>query len=155
MLNTDCDHWSTCIFRGWLDFMKLLDMQSIKKFQDCWIHKKGLQSSYTYIFTPYTWCKLMNITLAILVCACYGGRDAQAHAVACLVGIAPSAVFWWGNHFHLLVRGAARLVTIIGPCWTVSGYCILQHRHRGCCPFVGGSRPKRSKFVSELSRFTL
>ena len=33
-------------------------------------------------------------------------------------------------------------------------YCILQHRHRGCCPFMGGSRPEKSKFVSELPRFT-
>ena len=37
----------------------------------------------------------------------------------------------------------------------MSDYCILQHRHHGCCPFVGGSRPERSKFMSELPRFTL
>ena len=36
-----------------------------------------------------------------------------------------------------------------------SDYCILQHRHHGCCPFVGGSRPKKAKFVSELPHFTL
>ena len=35
----------------------------------------------------------MNITLAVLVCACHGGRDTQMHAVVCLVGIAPSADF--------------------------------------------------------------
>ena len=64
-------------------------------------------------------------------------------------------IFDRGDHFHLLQRRAARSATIVGLWWTVSDYCILQHRHRGCCPFVGGSRPERSKFVSELSRFTL
>ena len=41
------------------------------------------------------------------------------------------------------------------PWWTVSDYCILQHRHHGCCPFVGGSRPERSNFLSELPHFAL
>ena len=42
---TDCDHITacptiSCIFHGWLDFMKLLDMQSTDKISWCWIHKK-------------------------------------------------------------------------------------------------------------------
>ena len=64
-------------------------------------------------------------------------------------------IFDRGDHFHLLQRNAARSATVVGPWWTVSDCCILQHRHRGCCPFVGGSRPKRSEFVSELPCFTL
>ena len=59
-------------------------------------------------------------------------------------------IFNRGDHFHLLQRRAAHSATIVRPWWTVIDYCIPQHRHRGCCPFVGGSRPERSKFVSEL-----
>ena len=64
-------------------------------------------------------------------------------------------IFDQGNHFHLLQWRAARSATIVGPWWTVSDYYILQHGHRGCCPFVGDSSPERSKFLSELPRFTL
>ena len=64
-------------------------------------------------------------------------------------------IFNRGDHFHLLQRRAVRSATIVGPWWTVSDYCILQHRHRGCCLFVGGSRPEKPKFVSELPRFAL
>ena len=123
-----------------------------------WMHFLDLQGLYVFWtagVTTGTWCKLMNITLAVLVCACRGGRDTETHAVACLVRIAPSADFWWGNHFHILVQVAERLSIIIGLSWIVSSYCILQHRHRGCWPFEGSSRPERSKFVLEMPRFTL
>ena len=44
---------------------------------------------------------------------------------------------------------------IVGSCWEVDSNCILQHRHRGCCTFVGGSGPESLKFLSELPRLTL
>ena len=86
---------------------------------DCWIHKRDYQSSYTFIILIHyiaTCCKLMNTTFAVLVCACRGERDAQTHAVACIFGITPSADFWCGDHFNLLVRGAESLATIVGRC---------------------------------------
>ena len=78
----------------------------------------------------------------------------------CILGVPLSElphqqIFDRGDHFHLLQRRAARLATIVEPWWTVSDYFILQHRHRGCCLFVGGSSPEISKFLSELPRFTL
>ena len=27
--------------------------------------------------------------------------------------------------------------SFVGPCWIVSDYCSLQHRHHGCCPLWG------------------
>ena len=80
----------------------------------------------------------MNITLAVLVCACRGRRDEQTYAVVYLVRNYPICRFLMGQSFPSL---GMRL------CWIVSGYCILQYRHRGCCPFVGVNRPERLKYV--------
>ena len=51
-------------------------------------------------------------------------------------------IFNRGDHFHLLQQRAACSAKILRLWWTVSDYCIPQHRHRGCCPFVGDSRPR-------------
>ena len=64
-------------------------------------------------------------------------------------------IFGWGDHFHLLLRRTACLAMIVGLCWKVGSNYILQHRHHGCYPYVGGSRPESLKFVSELPRLTL
>ena len=79
----------------------------------------------------------------------------KMHAVECNVGIAPSADFRPGRLFP---SSTMKNCAFGNNCWAVrniSDYCILQHRHRGCYLFVGGSSPERSKFVSELARFTL
>ena len=64
------------------------------------------------------------------------------HAVVRHVVISLSADFRPGRPFPFTTRS----YTFGNNRWAV----ILQHRDRGCCPFVGGNRPERSKFVSEL-----
>ena len=49
-----------------------------------------------------------------------------------------------------MTAGQAVKIVSVPPKLAPMGYCILQHRHHGCYPFMGGSRPERSKFVSEL-----
>ena len=97
------------------------------------------QNIYTYIFTLWTWRKLLNTTLTVfIICVPWWTRPANA---------------WY--HCWNCPRGAECLATIVGLCWTESDYCILQHKHCGCYQFVGGNRLERSKFVSELLHFAL
>ena len=77
----------------------------------------------------------------IHVCMPWWKRRANACCVGpfVIVGIVPSARFWWGDHFHLLCIWHQ----LLGRTGTVSGYYILQHGHRGCCPFVGGQQTQK------------
>ena len=72
---------------------------------------------------------------------------------ACHVRIAPSTDFWPRWPFPSFITKSC---AFSNNCWAghdeQSDDCILQHRH---CGFVGGSRSERSKFVSELSHFTV
>ena len=76
--DVDCDCWPSRIFHGWLDYMKLWDMQSGNKVLWCWIHKKGHRLKYLYL-QFYT----MNMVYAAkyhpccphtCICIC-GGRE--------------------------------------------------------------------------------
>ena len=134
MLSTDCDRWPTCMFHDQLDFIKVLDKQSTNNV--LW-WRIGHLRIRTYTFTLWTWRRLPNTILASLVYACRGGGDVKTHAVVCHCWNCSISRFWWSDHSHLLHRVAECLASFVGLSRTVSGYCILQDRYCGCCPFLG------------------
>ena len=62
-LSTDCDCWPTCTFRGTLNFMKLLHMQSTNTIS-LWCCD-GLEHMYTsctsHVFVMYHYCNLLTV----------------------------------------------------------------------------------------------
>ena len=131
MLSTDCDRWTTCMFHDRLDFMKLLDMHACEawiifmmlnykngppKYQ--FLHFYTMNIAHTVEYHPYrphmrlSWWK--NCSKCMLWSAISELPRQQA--------------FDWCDHFHLVQWRAVRLATIVGPWWTVSDYCIPQHK---------------------------
>ena len=155
MLSTDCDCWTT-LYASWLTWFYETTRHMKHELIFMMLNYKNgppMLSKHFYImnivnaieYNPY--CPHIRMP--------WWKRCSKCMLWCAISELPHQQIFDRGDHFHLLQRRAARLATAVGPWGTVSDYCILQHRHRGCCPLVGGRRPKRSKLVSELPRFTL
>ena len=75
----------------------------------------------------------------------HGGIADQTCTLYAVVEIAPLADFWMVPPFPSPAKNG-----LFGDdCWKVDSNCILQHRHRGRCPFVGDGGPES---LTELPR---
>ena len=86
--------------------------------------------------------------------ACHGGRDVQTHAMVCHLWLSESP------HQQVLMGwpfpSSVHLASIVGPHRDSEWLLIYPTAWAlWVLPVCGDSRPKRSKFVLELPRFTL
>ena len=112
--------------------------------------QKRLLKYLHFHFSPWTWCRLPNTILAVLVYACHGEETCRCMLWCTIVGIAPSANFdratneklhvWW----LMLGHAGQWVATVSYSIGIMDAVC-----------WGGGSRSERSKFVTELLCFIL